>query len=787
MPFDRTGNHAARGTALRGAVVGLALAAALLLPAALSGRVPARGDLPDFFWPMKAYTAERWAEGAVPLWNPLSGAGEPWLAQLQSGALYPGDLPFLLGEERGALAGIALHLAIAAAGAAYWLWELGGSRLASLLAGGLYAGGGGFLSLVPVYNNACTAAWLPWIFAGARRIAVGRSRGAGLATAVAAAFLAGEPALAAAGTLAAAGIALFAGTEGEPAGVAASTRTIATRLAVPAVAGLLVAGAALVPFVELVRTSDRREKTTREEAVARPVGPSDLADLVAAPLPAATRIATPGRGGYLASLAAGPLALVLASLAGAGLPGRPRLLGAVGLVALVGLLLALGSVGGLAPALFEAGILRGVRFPARWFVFTHLALALAAGAGLDGALWGRFRAVTGSAKEGPEVTDEPGSSRMVLPVLATVLAATALLALTALVLPSVRASRDRPRSLAGLASLLVAGAAIALGRRRPEGLRKGPAALAALVVVAPLPWIAGEPLAAVPTGAVRAAPAALAGMLRGPEAGRVFAPAGQDRSLAMRWRYARDAAWGAESVARAGTALAGYSNLRLGISTVGSGSPLGNPRTEQIAGAALEGGSASRLLALLDVRHVLSPFPARLPGLRAEAEVGGMRSYALEGAFGRAYFPIGARIAADPEARSELRRADFDPEKTALVAPLPPGVVLPGPRGRGDWAAARFVADTPERAEISTSASRPSLLVLTRSWDPGWRARVDGASAPLLRAQLGLVAVVVPAGDHRIELEYSPPSFRVGLALSAAGLLAVLALALAAPPGVRTR
>ena len=183
MPFDRTGNHAARGTALRGAVVGLALAAALLLPAALSGRVPARGDLPDFFWPMKAYTAERWAEGAVPLWNPLSGAGEPWLAQLQSGALYPGDLPFLLGEERGALAGIALHLAIAAAGAAYWLWELGGSRLASLLAGGLYAGGGGFLSLVPVYNNACTAAWLPWIFAGARRIAVGRSRGAGLATA----------------------------------------------------------------------------------------------------------------------------------------------------------------------------------------------------------------------------------------------------------------------------------------------------------------------------------------------------------------------------------------------------------------------------------------------------------------------------------------------------------------------------------------------------------------------------------------------------------------------------
>ena len=145
------------------------------------------------------------------------------------------------------------------------------------------------------------------------------------------------------------------------------------------------------------------------------------------------------------------------------------------------------------------------------------------------------------------------------------------------------------------------------------------------------------------------------------------------------------------------------------------------------------------------------------------------------------------RLSGGRHERSDLGRGGPHRFAQPYAAAPPPCAGPPGPRGRGDWAAARFVADTPERAEISTSASRPSLLVLTRSWDPGWRARVDGASAPLLRAQLGLVAVVVPAGDHRIELEYSPPSFRVGLALSAAGLLAVLALALAAPPGVRTR
>lgn len=80
-----------------------------------------------------------------------------------------------------------------------------------------------------------------------------------------------------------------------------------------------------------------------------------------------------------------------------------------------------------------------------------------------------------------------------------------------------------------------------------------------------------------------------------------------------------------------------------------------------------------------------------------------------------------------------------------------------------------------------------SLLVLTRSWDPGWEARVDGEAVPVLRAQLALLAVVVPPGEHRIEIAYRPRSFRIGLGLSAAGLLAVLALALAAPPGGRRR
>ncbi|MFN7986058.1 MAG: YfhO family protein [Thermoanaerobaculia bacterium] len=790
MSVDPSGDTPGRGAAVGGALVGLLLAAALLLPAFAAGNVPARGDLADFFWPMKAYTAERWTAGAPPLWNPLSGGGEPWLAQLQSGVLYPGDLPFLLGWERGAFLGIALHLALAAAGAAFWLRELGASRTAALAAAGIYAGGGAFLSLVPVYNNACTAAWLPWLFAGARRIVVGRSRGAGFALAVAAAFLAGEPALAAAGSVAALALALWAGTEGEAPGAWSRRGALAVRSTVPLLLGLCLAGAALLPFGELVAGSERRARTTRGEAVARAVGPSDLADLVAPPRPEATRTAAPGRGGYLVTLALGPLPLLLAAGAGAGFPGRRRLLGGLAVLGAGGLLLALGAPGLLAPVLFDSGLLRGLRFPARWAVFPHLALAVAAGAGLDGWTWGRFRGRPAAAEpeeDDADAQEAAARTRVAVRALAVILFLLAGLVVLSAVLPEARASRDPGRTVAGASALALGLVTLAIARRRVGGPLPGDAAFLAALAVVPLPWLAGEPLAAIPAAKVAPSSAEIAALPRGAGSGRVFAPAGQDRTLALRWRYAGGPSWGEGAVSRAAEALAGYTNLFPGIPTTGSASPIGNPRMERLVGVALTGGDAAGVLALLDVRHVLSPFPTRASGLRLEGRGGGVLRYAVPGAFGRAYFPLESRFSADDEVFEAFRRRSVDPEKTALVAPLPAGAPLPPPRPAGSWAAARFLADGPERAELATSASAPSLLVLTRSWDPGWKAKVDGEPAAILRAQLALLAVVVPPGEHRLEIAYRPSSFRTGLGLSAAGLLGVLVLALAGPPGGRPR
>ena len=78
----------------------------------------------------------------------------------------------------------------------------------------------------------------------------------------------------------------------------------------------------------------------------------------------------------------------------------------------------------------------------------------------------------------------------------------------------------------------------------------------------------------------------------------------------------------------------------------------------------------------------------------------------------------------------------------------------------------------PERVRLRTEGERPGIVVLTDAFYPGWEAQVDGARAPILRANLGFRAVAVPAGPHEIEMRYRPASFRRSAALA----LAVLAI-----------
>ncbi len=66
---------------------------------------------------------------------------------------------------------------------------------------------------------------------------------------------------------------------------------------------------------------------------------------------------------------------------------------------------------------------------------------------------------------------------------------------------------------------------------------------------------------------------------------------------------------------------------------------------------------------------------------------------------------------------------------------------------------------------------REKLLCLAIPYDSGWTAWVDGSKAELVRTNTAYMGLVLPEGDHQIQLIYKDRALRLGACMSAAGLL----------------
>lgn len=114
--------------------------------------------------------------------------------------------------------------------------------------------------------------------------------------------------------------------------------------------------------------------------------------------------------------------------------------------------------------------------------------------------------------------------------------------------------------------------------------------------------------------------------------------------------------------------------------------------------------------------------------------------------------------------------------RDGLAEPGVPAIEGAGPSPAGEGGAVvpvPLVERGTEALEIDVAGAPEGWLVVADSWDEGWRATVDGQPAPVLPANGFQRAVRLPAGASRVELRYRPPGLRTGLALSAAGILAL--------------
>jgi hypothetical protein len=174
--------------------------------------------------------------------------------------------------------------------------------------------------------------------------------------------------------------------------------------------------------------------------------------------------------------------------------------------------------------------------------------------------------------------------------------------------------------------------------------------------------------------------------------------------------------------------------------------------------------------------RVLFDTSTRLDRFEPLDSLGWFRLWRYAQSPGRAWLVHGVRRADGPEmafARTTAR--DWDPAASVVLegdvreraAPSPPPTE-PRPE---------VIDETPQRIRWRVRSADEGHLVLAQAWFPGWRARVDGRTTPVMHANFAFAAIAISAGEHEVVYEYAPASFRIGLALAAATVAISAALA----------
>lgn len=692
------------------------------------------------FVPWRALAMEQLAQGVTPLWNPYSGAGAPLFANYQSALLYPpGWITLALGAGWGLSVLAVVHLALAGAGMAFFTRRLGAAPLGAGVAGVAFGLCGYLVARAGTYPVLSVAAWLPWLLwaalgwmrAGDRRMLPA------LAGLWALALLGGH-----AQTAWYSGLLLGMLLLAEAAWRRAPGRLL---LALAALAlGTLMAALQLVATGELLLASQRSGGVDEQFAMNFSYSPLRLLTLFAPNV-----FGTPADGSFItggayfedaAYIGLLPLVAVLSALAG--LRGRwrsrdalagPALLFA--LLALAGLALALGANTPLFPLLYRSVPTFDLfQAPVRWLLWTVTGGCVLAAVGVT--WWSR----------------------------------------------SARARRWTRRLMAVCAAAVLAGAVAALLAGTPDNARviSRAIALAGLFGLA-AGWLSlKQPAPGSPGYARWSWLVLLLVALDLVIAHRGLNPTAPAGFFAPRPALAERAFWPEQALqAVKFERYFSFDDYRR-------------------AGADLGGLRASSLpnLGVLDHEPALNNFDPLLPA-PADAFVR-LLERADAAARARLLRAAGVDVLMTQTGRQALAQAPdiwlvsaacWHADEAALEAALLSESFAPELRvelaGAGACepaasapAEAAITALAPDGSHFSVRSAGGGWLVSAASAYPGWQAEVNGLPAAIERANGMFRAVRVPAGAADVRFTLQPSWLMPGAALSAAGVLAWLALTL---------
>ncbi len=144
----------------------------------------------------------------------------------------------------------------------------------------------------------------------------------------------------------------------------------------------------------------------------------------------------------------------------------------------------------------------------------------------------------------------------------------------------------------------------------------------------------------------------------------------------------------------------------------------------------------------------------------------------------RAFVVYGAEVVRDGDAQIEALNK-LDPRRSALLEEQPSPAVAPPSSATPALTPAQIVEASRTRMVVDAEVGSPAgVLVVSEAHYPGWSVTVDGAPAPLMRADYALRGVPLAPGHHRVVFSYASAPLRTGLLVSFFGLLVLAALGL---------
>lgn len=175
------------------------------------------------------------------------------------------------------------------------------------------------------------------------------------------------------------------------------------------------------------------------------------------------------------------------------------------------------------------------------------------------------------------------------------------------------------------------------------------------------------------------------------------------------------------------------------------------------------GGENPFWLGLSNVKYILNDKP--IPDTNAYREVykGSMLIYENKYFMPRAYFVDEVQVQQGLNILNNIKTGSFNPKQIAFVEEqIKQQTVRPD-----STATARLIKGSIHKLEYEVNASGNNFLVITEPYYPaGWKAYIDGNETEIYKTNYLFRGIVVPQGNHKVELIFHSDTYETGKRIS---------------------